>query len=360
MSLGVLARSATHSRISSFVRAILLSLGALLIAGVLTWQAVVLHGTPDPTAKGMSPLSLAVSSAVLVLREGLEAVLVLAVITAGAIRNKANHWRSVMVGVAAALAATVATWFIVVSVLSSINAPALQIQAGTGLLAVVVLLVISNWFAHGAYWGGWIGHHSKRKQQLLKSGAGSKSGISLGMAMLGFTCIYREGFEIVLFLQDLRLKGGSGIVLSGAGIGLSLTAIVAALTFVAHRKLPYKKMLIATGLMLAAVLIVMVGESAQEMQLAGWLTTHPLPLAIPDWMGTWFAAFPNVEGLAAQVLAAVLVFGSYAWVRWQVKRSVTLCGKTAPQAKTAASEESRSPSIAPDGGSSVMSVVEPR
>lgn len=319
--------------VSPLVKAALVSAGAVLVAFVLTWQAVVLHGAPDASAKNMSPLSLAMSSAVLVLREGLEAVLVLAVITAGAIRNKASHWRSVLVGVAAALAATVVTWFVVVAVLSSINAPALQIQAGTGLVAVVVLLVISNWFSHGAYWGGWIGHHSKRKQRLLKSSMDEKTGISLGMALLGFTCIYREGFEIVLFLQDLRLKGGSGIVLSGAGIGLSLTAIVAALTFLAHQKLPYKKMLIVTGLMLAAVLIVMVGESAQEMQLAGWLPTHTLPLAIPDWMGTWFAAFPNVEGLAAQALAAALVFGSYGYTRWKVRRSVTLCGKTASQPK---------------------------
>lgn len=320
----------TQRTIPPLVKAIMVSLGALIVAGVLTWQALVLHGAPDASAKNMSPFSLMMSSAVLVLREGLEAVLVLAIVTSGAIRNKQRYWRSVLVGVTLALVASVITWFVAVAVLSSINAPALSIQAGTGLLAVVVLLGIGGWYSHTYYWTRWIGHHNKRKQVAMSK---ETSALSWGLVALGFTCIYREGFEIVLFLQDLRLKGGSGIVLRGAGVGLALTAIVAALTFFAHQKLPYKKMLIATGLMLALVLIVMVGESAQEMQQAGWILTHHLPIAIPEWMGTWLAAFPNVEGLVAQTLAAVLMFGSYGYTRWKVKRSVTLCGRAAPSVK---------------------------
>jgi high-affinity iron transporter len=55
----------------------------------------------------------------------------------------------------------------------------------------------------------------------------------------------------------------------------------------------------------------MVGESAQEVQQAGWLSTTPLPLPIPSWMGVWFALFPNLEGLGAQAVAAAVVIGSY-------------------------------------------------
>jgi high-affinity iron transporter len=70
-------------------------------------------------------------------------------------------------------------------------------------------------------------------------------------------------------------------------------------------------MLVLTGVMLGVVLIVMVGESAQEMQLAGWLPTTSVQIAIPGWLGLWFAVLPTVESLAAQVLAAALVLGSY-------------------------------------------------
>jgi hypothetical protein len=58
----------------------------------------------------------------------------------------------------------------------------------------------------------------------------------------------------------------------------------------------------------------MVGEQAQEMQLAHWIPTTQIPAlgsVIPGWMGLWFAVFPTVETLAAQALAAVLVIGSY-------------------------------------------------
>ena len=66
--------------------------------------------------------------------------------------------------------------------------------------------------------------------------------------------------------------------------------------------------------MLGIVLLVMVGEQAQEMQLANWVPTTPikrLSNVLPAWMGLWFSVFPTVETLAAQSLAAILVIGSY-------------------------------------------------
>jgi high-affinity iron transporter len=251
------------------------------------------------------------NSGILVFREGLEAILVLAAVTAGLLRSNESYWRPVATGSGAALLATVATWFVVVAIISAIDAPALDVQAATGLLAILVLLVIMNWFFHKVYWTGWIGLHHRRRQRVLERSDGVKSGAFFGLALLGFSAIYREGFEIVLFLQSLRLEVGSFPVLQGVAIGLLLTSIVAVLTFVAHRRIPYKRMLIATGVLLGVVLVVMVGEEVQEMQLAGWLPTTEVGVPLPDWMGIWFAAFPNVEGLVAQAVAAMFVTGSY-------------------------------------------------
>lgn len=132
----------------------------------------------------------------------------------------------------------------------------------------------------------------------------------------------------MLFLQNLRLEVGSFPVLEGAAIGLFLTSIVAVLTFVAHRRIPYKKMLIATGVLLGVVLVVMVGEEVQEMQLASWLPTTEVGVSLPDWLGTWFAIFPNVEGLVAQAGAALVVIGSYLVVE-RNKRSRRLASESA-------------------------------
>jgi len=74
------------------------------------------------------------------------------------------------------------------------------------------------------------------------------------------------------------------------------------------------RMLVVTGFMLGFVLVVMVGEEAQEMQLAHWLSTTRiewLDAILPSWAGLWFAVFPTVETLVAQALAILLVLGSY-------------------------------------------------
>jgi high-affinity iron transporter len=135
-----------------------------------------------------------------------------------------------------------------------------------------------------------------------------------GLCLLGFACLYREGFEVVLFLQSYYLRMGGALVLGGALLGLFFTGIVAVLNFVAHRRLPYRRMLVLTGIMLGVVLLVMVGEQAQEMQLAHWIPTTPIERlsdVIPAWMGLWFSVFPTAETLSAQALAAVLVIGCY-------------------------------------------------
>jgi len=287
-------------------------LSVLLIIGVFVWQAVSAHGNPDPTTRGLSHWSQILSSGVLVFREGLEAILVLATVTAGMARTgRTDYVRAVPIGAFAAFVATIITWFIVVGILSQVNVPELSLQAGTGLVAIIVLLVVMNWFFHKVYWTGWIGNLNERRQKLLAATTEPGAKTFIGLALLGFAAIYREGFEIVLFLQNLRLTAGSEVVLQGTLIGIALTMLVAGLTFGAQKKLPYKKMLIATGIMLGFVLLVMVGEEAQEMQQAGWISTTNLHFACPAWLGVWFSVFPTVQTLAAQAIAAVLVIGSY-------------------------------------------------
>jgi high-affinity iron transporter len=134
----------------------------------------------------------------------------------------------------------------------------------------------------------------------------------LGFALLGFTSVYREGFEIVIFLQNLRELYGSSVVLEGVVIGLLFTAAAGVLTFALHQRLPYKRLLIITGVMLLFVLLVSVGEEVNEMQLASWIGTTEIDgLSIPAWMGTWFSLFNNWETFIGQFIALALVIGSY-------------------------------------------------
>lgn len=289
---------------------------ASLVVGMISWQRVM--SLPDPTTRSTTTAA-GVDVGILVFREGLECILVLTAITASMVGGTRSYRRPVAIGAALAFAATLVTWRVAVAIVNDLgeNIPALQLQAATGLLAILVLIVIMNWFFHRVYWTGWISLHTERKRRLLHDADGpaiSPARLWWGLALLGFTSLYREGFEVVLFLQSYRLKLGDRPVGIGVLIGLALTGIVAVLAFVGHRRLPYKRMLVVTGVMLGFVLVVMVGEQAQEMQLAHWLPTTTirwLDAILPSWAGLWFSLFPTVETLVAQALAIVLVLGSY-------------------------------------------------
>lgn len=299
-------------------RALLLA-GAIAVVALLVWQGLTSHGAPDPAALHNSPTVTVLNIAVLVFREGLECILVLTAITASMTGKKESHRKPVFAGAGIAFLATLITWFIAAAIVNDLaqSVSALNLQAATGLLAVIVLLVIMNWFFHKIYWGGWMTMHNRRKKDLLESANDSEISsekLLWGLGLLGFTSLYREGFEVVLFLQSYYLRMGGKAVLGGALVGLSFTGIVAVVNFIAHRKLPYRKMLVLTGILLGVVLLVMVGEQAQEMQLAHWIPTTPiarLEKVMPAWMGLWFSLFPTRETLAAQLMAAVLVVGSY-------------------------------------------------
>src|SRR3989440_12795109 len=219
---------------------------AIAVLGMIVWQGITAHGAPDPTQPNTSPTVAFLDIGVLVFREGLECILVLAAITASMTGSKSAHRKPVAVGAGVAFGATLITWFIAVRIVDSLsdNMRALDLQAATGLLAVVVLLVIMNWFFHKIYWGGWIRAHNRRRNTLLTSGVvagASQTRLMWGLILLGFTSLYREGFEVVLFLQTYHLRLGGSVVLQGTLLGLALSGFVAILTFVMQQRLPYRK-----------------------------------------------------------------------------------------------------------------------
>ena len=298
---------------------IALGLAGLIVLAVLIWQGITQHGAPpdpsDPESGHLSSSMVVIDSGILVFREGLETILVLAgdhrELPRAPTRSTGGRSRS---GAGAAIAAP--AWRPGSSSSGSSaqsTGPALDVQAATGLLGDRRPARRDELVLPPRLLGRLdLPPHKRRRKRLLERRSGAQPAPHLlGLALLGFTSVYREGFEIVLFLQNLRLATGSGLVLEGVSIGLALTAIVGVLTFALHHRLPYKRMLVLTGVMLGVVLLVMVGEKVQEMQLAGWLPTTAIGLPIPDWVGLWFATFANVEGLVAQLIAALVVIGSY-------------------------------------------------
>src|SRR3954454_13240339 len=279
-----------------------------VIAGVVYLMATASTGPVDPTEVKISHGTAVVNSAIIVFREGLEAVLIFAAVTASFLGANKRRRRPVIAGAGVAFGAAVVTWFVAQALLDVASPLGPKLEAITGFLAIVVLLLVLNWFVHKVYWSEWIGrHHRQRKKLLERSGMAA----TVGLVALGFTSVYREGFEVVLFLQNLELKAGSGVVLEGVAIGLAATAAVGVITFWLHHRLPYKRMLVLTGVLVGAVLVVMIGGTALSFTELGWLPQHRTPFTVPEWMGAWFEMYSYWETLAAQALAATFVIGSY-------------------------------------------------
>ncbi|NOG65932.1 MAG: iron permease [Chloroflexi bacterium] len=248
------------------------------------------------------------NTATIVFREGLEAVVILAALMASMVADRKKQRLPMVVGVGAALVATALTFWLAQILLSSLARFGQRLEAVVSLIAVVVLLVILNWFFHKLYWTGWMARFHRHKKKLVSAEVGQ----FLGLALLGFSSVYREGFETVLFLQALVLDAGVAVVLEGVALGMAGVIIVGVLAFKFQTRLPYKHMLIVTGVLILTVLFMMVGNTVHLLQAVGWLPITPIEhLNTPYWLGLWFGVFPTWQGIGLQFGAVAFVIGSY-------------------------------------------------
>jgi high-affinity iron transporter len=260
-------------------------------------------------SKNTAPAAIAMNAGIIVFREGLEAVVILASLMSSLKSVEERRYRKPMwLGALFALLATALTWLLAHEILQSLARYGEKLEAVVSIVAVAVLLLIMNWFFHKTYWTSWLANFHATKRRLLNE----EAGLFLGLIALGFTSVYREGFEIVLFLQALVLEGGIPVVLMGV-IGASIVvALVGMIVFRLQRNLPYMKILIITGIMIGIVLLQIVGSTAHVMQVVGWLPIHVIQgFDLPYWLGTWFGMYPTWEGLGLQFAAAAFVIGSY-------------------------------------------------
>ncbi len=179
------------------------------------------EGSPAAIGSGpQSRTSVVVNGAIIVFREGLEAVLILAALMASMVGAQRRLRRPLLAGVGIALVASVVTLIVAQTVLGSLAGWGERLEAVVSLVAIGVLLLILNWFYHRVYWQENLQDlHRKKKRVLAGASIGILSAQALGLVALGLSSIYREGFETVLFLQALTLEAGAWTVLPGVVLG---------------------------------------------------------------------------------------------------------------------------------------------
>ncbi|WP_286978111.1 FTR1 family protein [Pseudomonas sp.] len=248
-----------------------------------------------------------ISSLLILLREGLEAILVLAAILAF-LRNTGQEKavRSVHVGWGLAIAAGFATWALAAYLIDVSGAQRELLEGATALFASVMVLWLGVWMhdrRHAAAWQSYI-------KSSLVSGGGR-----FGFALLAFFSVYRELFEVILFYETLWLQAGPeghSMVIFGACAALVILIGLAWVILRGSRKLPLATFFSLNAILLCVLSVVFAGHGIAALQEAGVIGTRPVNFFEFDWMGI----HPDAYSLGAQALAltAIVVLYGRSWL----------------------------------------------
>ena len=250
------------------------------------------------------PLSAVTSffSALLIfVREGLEALLVVAGIVSVLIRaDRRDALPYVHIGWIGACVLGLMTWLIATYLVSVSGASREVTEGVSALLAALMLVYVGYWLHTRSAAGAW--------QRFIREHVGSalaKRSLWM-MAALAFVSVYREIFETVLFYQALWIEAGArarAAVLGGVAAGaLTLAAIGYALLRYGI-KLPVGAFFATTAALLCALAVVMAGEGIHSLQEAGTLASTPVDWPTVSWLGV----FPTLQTLLAQLIIAILI-----------------------------------------------------
>jgi high-affinity iron transporter len=267
--------------------------------------------------KGIAaPLIAFAFSFTILFREGVEAVLLIAILLGSlAAGSAANYKRPLGLGVLAAIVASGITWVLATLVIDIAPVNRELLEAITALFAVVVLIGVSFWLVQRL--------EHKRRMEFMRSrtAAAIAAGSTAAFVGLGFTAVYREGFETVLFYQALSLFA-AGLAL---WVWLGIAAAVVALAGVGYailglgKKLPLKPMLITGASVLLLLSVAFAGNAVRSLQDADVLSITPVHggwARLPVFVAELTGIHPTRQGLIAQaVLLAIFALGA-AWVFW--------------------------------------------
>ncbi len=268
----------------------------------------------------VSPATLAFTAFSIIAREGMEAVVVLAALLAG-LRGaeQAGTRRGIVGGAWVGVLASAITFWLSKTLVQSLSRYGEKLEAVVSILAVCILLLVTNWVFHKFYWVGW--NAKIRSLSKAAQGVARERWEWLALLGVGFLTVYREGFESALFLQSLILDGNPLPVWAGVGAGALFIALVGGLTFKFGVKLPYRKLLVVTGVLVVSIMVSFLGSTTRLFQTVGWMPVHPVPgLHLPNWTGLWLGLYPSWEGLFIPPLALVYVGGAWLWTKWSAGR----------------------------------------
>ena len=289
-----------------------------LVDDLKSWlvkDAAVLDGGASGNVNGFTKLvtSSAGQAFLILIREGLEALLVVSAVIAYLVKSGNKRFTKwIYLGVVAGLAGSglVAVLF---TFLFGGSGPIQEISEGVcALIATLMLLWTSNWMLNKSSVEAW-NNYIRNKTEAAVAGAQSKvesgQGLGLGMiaslAMLSFLAVFREGAETVIFYESIysMSQDAHGMWVGGLAAAAVLIVIFLILRFTSV-KIPIGPFFLVTSILMAALVVIFAGGGIHAL-IEGDLIEGTYLSAVPtnDWIGL----YPYVETITAQVIAAIAV-----------------------------------------------------
>ena len=245
-----------------------------------------------------------VGSLTILLREGLEALLL--VIAMVAFLRKSDRLEAmpyVHAGWIGALLAGAVTWLVATRLVAVSGASRELTEGFAALIAAAVLVSVGIWMHGKSQADAWQRYIRAQMSHALSRGS------AWFMFLLAFLIVYREAFETVLFYAALWSQGNHPAVLAGAATAVVALAAIAWLMLRYSRKLPFGKFFGISALLMAVLAVVLAGKGVAALQEAGWLPLTLVHAPRIDLLGV----HPTLQGLLAQLAVLVVLVAGFAW-----------------------------------------------
>lgn len=258
-----------------------------------------------------APLTTFLGSLTILLREGLEALLI--VVGMVAFLKKADRpdvLRYVHGGWIVALAAGGLTWA-AATYFVNISGASREVTEGlSSLFAALVLLSVGLWMHQKSAAGRWQAYlKEKLSSAMSKRSAWALFGLS-------FIAVYREVFETVLFYSALSADGNGDALLGGLALGVALLAVLAWVMLRTSARMPIGKFFSISSFLVAVLAVVLAGKGVAGLQEAGWLGATPIMAPRIDLLGM----YPSAETVVAQVIVLLIAVSGFAMNAYKGRR----------------------------------------
>ncbi len=252
-------------------------------------------------------------AALILLREGLEALLVLAALLAF-LRRTGNHARQkwIWTGAGAGLLASLALAVVFSYALSqAATGSTRELMEGiTGLVAVVMMMTVGVWLHGKSHMKVWSEYIQRRMGMAIARGS------LWSLFAVAFLAILREGAETAIFYLGMAGSIGMLQLLLGIGSALLLLLVLGFAIIRFSARLPVRAFFLVAAALIYYLVVKFVGESIHALQVAGYASAHAAN-GIPSF--AWIGMYPTWETFLLQLLAVVCIVLQIVWVEWRRK-----------------------------------------